>query len=852
MPRIIAQELQTALDNGSYTPYFAITICNDTEEDLVLTPIYCKLTNLAIEATAENQTYRNIYPNITKIFYTRGVVIEGILYTISTSKFFITSTTWDGAFQKFSGHLFFPTYYLEDVNASGAITYRDFIENFCLASGRTSVHEDDTAAWLTYAFEAAGKNILLDNQQSFLNILQQKRFLFATDKGNEQVLFYDANKLKEDNNYLTVYRYEINKNSRIGRQFSWVDENGLRNLQIYKSMGYRVNTYTNYILSIFRSIAGIVLITDYEGHILYNAQYGSGQNWYVTGNFGSPIYKIIDAEVYLVCASGKNFKKSTDHGLTWQTLSSIPEDVVSLLYVEAGIILAGTQPNGKIYRSTNYGASWTEVAIAGQTWIHSLEQLLTYHVIFAGTEPNAKIYKSTDNGATWVEIANLSSGTGSPSKVLSLKNLGGSSILAGTDQSLFITISNPYTSWTELFYGGASVFTIEILNKNNEYLFSSGDLVKFHGDAGFSTLQTLTGKDIRFIKQIEDGTILVGTGNTGDLYKIIGYNSLPTHNLGYLETTDFPPEENFQIIPSVKFDPLPPNLNIMSGDCVLVTLPGGEEVTINCAKVTEILDTSLKNMAWRIIVEETEWLTNTAGGSIPNTVAERGAFIPLASTGFDGNLTPAINNLQAFAQAVDDLDVPALAGVPAHDHSGGDGAQIPTGGIANDAVTYAKLQNVSATNILLGRSGAGSGNVQEIACTAQARSLLDDATGLAMQATLGLVTASYTPTLVNIANVDASTALSCYYMRLGNMVTVWGECKVNPTTISTLTKLSVSLPVASNFTIGQQAVGSGMGTGLNEPALIYGSPPNDNVVVEFVAASVNNHNVFFNFTYIVL
>jgi hypothetical protein len=39
---------------------------------------------------------------------------------------------------------------------------------------------------------------------------------------------------------------------------------------------------------------------------------------------------------------------------------------------------------------------------------------------------------------------------------------------------------------------------------------------------------------------------------------------------------------------------------------------------------------------------------------------------------------------------------------------------VATGGIANDAVTYAKMQNVSATNKLLGRTSAGAGDPEEI------------------------------------------------------------------------------------------------------------------------------------------
>jgi hypothetical protein len=55
-------------------------------------------------------------------------------------------------------------------------------------------------------------------------------------------------------------------------------------------------------------------------------------------------------------------------------------------------------------------------------------------------------------------------------------------------------------------------------------------------------------------------------------------------------------------------------------------------------------------------------------------------------------------------------------------------------------VTYAKMQDVSATDKLLGRSTAGSGDVEEIACTAAGRAILDDADNTAQRTTLGLGT----------------------------------------------------------------------------------------------------------------
>ena len=61
---------------------------------------------------------------------------------------------------------------------------------------------------------------------------------------------------------------------------------------------------------------------------------------------------------------------------------------------------------------------------------------------------------------------------------------------------------------------------------------------------------------------------------------------------------------------------------------------------------------------------------------------------------------------------------------------------LPTAGLVDDAVTYAKIQNVSVTDKVLGRSTAGAGDVEEIACTAAGRALLDDANAAAQRATL--------------------------------------------------------------------------------------------------------------------
>lgn len=67
-----------------------------------------------------------------------------------------------------------------------------------------------------------------------------------------------------------------------------------------------------------------------------------------------------------------------------------------------------------------------------------------------------------------------------------------------------------------------------------------------------------------------------------------------------------------------------------------------------------------------------------------------------------------------------------------------DFGQLTVGMVPDALVTFAKIQNVSATDKVLGRSTAGAGVIEEIAFTATARSLVDDTSTSAMRTTLGL------------------------------------------------------------------------------------------------------------------
>jgi len=76
---------------------------------------------------------------------------------------------------------------------------------------------------------------------------------------------------------------------------------------------------------------------------------------------------------------------------------------------------------------------------------------------------------------------------------------------------------------------------------------------------------------------------------------------------------------------------------------------------------------------------------------------------------------------------------------------------VATTSVADGSITYAKIQNVSATDKLLGRASAGAGPVEEISCTSAGRALLDDADAASQRTTLGLGSAA-----LLTADTDAS------------------------------------------------------------------------------------------------
>jgi len=214
-----------------------------------------------------------------------------------------------------------------------------------------------------------------------------------------------------------------------------------------------------------------------------------------------------------------------------------------------------------------------------------------------------------------------------------------------------------------------------------------------------------------------DGQIVVADGTTG---KKIGFADKQTLSATSPITVSNTPAVIANAAPVIA---IPAATNTVAGHATAVQIQALEAVVLaahsNASDHTQGTDTAL----------------GAVGTKDPPIDADKAIYRD--STASDALVTSTWTQVKAFLKTYFDT----LYNKYVHpNHSGevtsvADGAQT----IANDAVTYAKMQNVSATDKVLGRATAEAGDVEEIACTAAGRALIDDANAAAQIVTLGVL-----------------------------------------------------------------------------------------------------------------
>ncbi|MBI4722083.1 MAG: 4Fe-4S binding protein [Candidatus Stahlbacteria bacterium] len=139
--------------------------------------------------------------------------------------------------------------------------------------------------------------------------------------------------------------------------------------------------------------------------------------WQNTGELAGAtyIYELVEkaGAIYAATAPNGDVFKTTDGGLTWQNTGDILGEthIYSLLVAQDSSLLAGTYPNGKLFRSTDDGTTWNEVVqFAYARAVREIFQK-SDGTLFVGTSPDSngmgRVWRSTNNGATWQRTAGL-------------------------------------------------------------------------------------------------------------------------------------------------------------------------------------------------------------------------------------------------------------------------------------------------------------------------------------------------------------------------------------------------------------------------------------------------------------
>lgn len=116
-----------------------------------------------------------------------------------------------------------------------------------------------------------------------------------------------------------------------------------------------------------------------------------------------------------------------------------------------------------------------------------------------------------------------------------------------------------------------------------------------------------------------------------------------------------------------------------------------------------------------------------------------------------------------------------------------------------------------------------------------------------------LSSGTYTPTLTNVLNLDGSTAFQCQYLQVGSVVTVSGKFNLDPTAGAAITRLVISLPVASNFGAAEDLGGVAFAIGVaGQGAGIIADTANDRAQVNFISGDTTNQAMYFIFQYEVI
>ncbi len=264
-----------------------------------------------------------------------------------------------------------------------------------------------------------------------------------------------------------------------------------------------------------------------------------GNTWTTTSQFGYSNYLndlvFINYNIVLSVTSDGKIYRSTDRGLTWTQTFSAPVGLRSISFCDSsnGIVVGGTITYQKIYKTSDSGLTWQQTSSTSDY----LKKLYFYNLesLFA-VGSDYSVYKSSDQGSSWNILLRLGSGISNSFNGISITDVN-HIMIAGTAGKIYKS-SDSGSNWVSMTEGSTNdLFAVSIADQNYEMAVGrNGNIQRTtNGGAswqaiasgfndnfnGISSLDTITyivvGRNGRIIKTYDNGVSWIekysGTSN---------------------------------------------------------------------------------------------------------------------------------------------------------------------------------------------------------------------------------------------------------------------------------------------------------------------------------------------------
>ncbi len=210
------------------------------------------------------------------------------------------------------------------------------------------------------------------------------------------------------------------------------------------------NLYVGDLLSAHNRI--YTIISEYYGGPYPAKVYWSlnlGENW-SSSTFVESFRCLTASGENLLVGSGYGLYRSTNYGQTWTNIvNGIPNHIVVTSIASKDSIILFTNGGGGIYRSSDYGLSWNFITISGLYSAHKIK--FAGDRFYVGSSQVNVLFESMDNGLTWSSVqtplfnADVLTLYGYDNyKFVGLSNNNG--VLISTNYGINWQVSNPFTA----------------------------------------------------------------------------------------------------------------------------------------------------------------------------------------------------------------------------------------------------------------------------------------------------------------------------------------------------------------------------------------------------------------------